>query len=56
MSQKNVRGAMSPQQVMKEGFSLFQAIDTCGQDEKHAACLLHVPVIPYRTLRAAEEL
>jgi hypothetical protein len=47
---------MSPQQVVKEGFSLSQAIDASGQDKKHAACLLHVPAIAYRSLKAAEEL
>jgi hypothetical protein len=44
------------QQMMKEGFSLSQAIDASGQDKKRVACLLHVPAIPYRNLRAAEEL
>ena len=47
---------MSPQQVTKEGFSLSQAMGASGQDKKHAACLLHAPAIPYRNLRAAEEL
>jgi hypothetical protein len=42
---------MSPQQVTKEGFSLSQAMGASGQDKKHAACQLHVRVIPYRIAR-----
>jgi hypothetical protein len=36
---ENCAKRMLPQQVMKEGFSLSQAIDASGQDRKHAACL-----------------
>jgi len=48
---ENCANRMLPQQVMKEGFSLSQAIDASGQDKKHAACQLHVRVIPYRIAR-----